>query len=69
MGEVERLLGRPLTDQEHPIATRLLEQGYAAERVAEALRATEKPVRQASDDELRTVRFEALQDGTVRRIE
>lgn len=67
--DVQDHLGRPITDQELEAVVRpLLARGVTLEGVLDALRATEKPVRQASDGELRTIRYEALPDGSLRRI-
>lgn len=67
--EVQDHLGRPLSDQELEAVVRpLLARGVTLEGVLDALRRTEKPVRQAQDHELRTIKYEALLDGTLRRI-
>lgn len=67
--EVERILGRPLTGQElEAIVRPLLERGVSPRGVVDALRATETRKPPAGDDSLRTIRYEALQDGTARRI-
>jgi len=66
--EIEALLGRPVTDQERDaIIQPLLGRGVTVQGVVEALRATETPVRQLADEELRTIRFEAV-GGEVARI-
>jgi hypothetical protein len=68
LSELEGLLGHLLTDDQLQIAQRLLDLGVTPRGVAETLRTTETPVKQAQDHELRTVRYEALGDGSARRI-